>query len=305
MEAEREEKKDINWKNRKIRQRLIDFRTSLINDGYMQKTVQQYMQRIKTLYRTYEIEIRELPYLSNKTIPKAPPITYKDLPTRDLLRNILPLCNQVQSALMLFMISSGCARKEALSLKIQDFIDATSEYHDGSDDINIVLGRLYGREDVIPTWSVFRFKTGQYYTTFSSPESTVFIVGYLLSRRDLLESGKSLFKINEHYVSDFFSLINKRLGLGKAGTYNKFRSHALRKFHASALYNDGMSKDMVNELQGKMKSKTDRAYFVVNPDVLRREYIHHIGSVSILSDVDVGVWGKLDLSDLDDFSRFY
>ena len=31
--------------------------------------------------------------------------------------------------------------------------------------------------------------------------------------------------------------INNSLELGKVGPYNRFRSHMLRKFHASALYN--------------------------------------------------------------------
>jgi Phage integrase family. len=59
-----------------------------------------------------------------------------------------------------------------------------------------------------------------------------------------------------------FERINEELGFGKVGNYNRFRSHMLRKFHASALYNDGMSRDNVNDLQGKAKNKTDDAYFI-------------------------------------------
>lgn len=44
-------------------------------------------------------------------------------------------------------------------------------------------------------------------------------------------------------------------GLGKIGPYNRFRSNMLRKFHVSSLYNDGMSLDDVNDLQGKAKNK--------------------------------------------------
>ena len=38
-----------------------------------------------------------------------------------------------------------------------------------------------------------------------------------------------------------FEMINDTLGLGRVGRYLRFRSHMLRNFHASALYNDGMS----------------------------------------------------------------
>lgn len=47
----------------------------------------------------------------------------------------------------------------------------------------------------------------------------------------------------------------------------------LRKFHASALYNDGMSLDKVNDLQGNAKNKTDATYFMTKPDNLKCEYI--------------------------------
>ena len=60
----------------------------------------------------------------------------------------------------------------------------------------------------------------------------------------------------------------------------------LRKFHASALYNDGMSLDNVNDLQGKAKNKTDQAYFMINPEDLKYEYIKHLPAITINTDVE-------------------
>ena len=60
----------------------------------------------------------------------------------------------------------------------------------------------------------------------------------------------------------------------------------LRKFHASALYNDGMSLDKVNDLQGKAKNKTDEAYFMTNPEDLKNEYINHLSAVTINKEVE-------------------
>ena len=88
------------------------------------------------------------------------------------------------------------------------------------------------------------------------------------------------------YLIQKFIDINNELGLGKVGTYNRFRSHMLRKFHASALYNDGMSRDKVNDLQGKAKNKTDEAYFMTNPDDLKYEYIKHLPAVTINQEVE-------------------
>lgn len=60
----------------------------------------------------------------------------------------------------------------------------------------------------------------------------------------------------------------------------------LRKFHASSLYNDGMSLDKVNDLQGKAKNKTNEAYFMTNPEDLKYEYIKHLAAVTINTDVE-------------------
>ena len=304
-EAEREEKKQTLWRERKVRQRLIDFRTHLIEQDYMLRTIRQHMTRIKTVYYTFEIELRQLPQISEKNIKKPTPFYYSDLPDKQLIRTILPMCKPLYRAIVLFMLSSGCARKETLNLKIKDFISATSEYHN-SDNISDVLMELVGRDDIVPTWNVYRFKTGRFYTTFCSPEATMSIVGYLLERKDNFNEDSVLFKVNERYFSEFFSTVNEKLQLGKVGTYNRFRSHVLRKFHASALYNDGMSMDAVNELQGKSKGRTDSAYFVVNPIGLKKEYVKHMGCVCVFSDgVNPGVWGKLDVSDFEDYSRWH
>ena len=60
----------------------------------------------------------------------------------------------------------------------------------------------------------------------------------------------------------------------------------LRKFHATALYNDGMSLDDVNDLQGKAKNKTDQSYFMTNPEDLKYEYIKHLHAVTISKEVE-------------------
>ena len=64
-----------------------------------------------------------------------------------------------------------------------------------------------------------------------------------------------------------------------------FRSHMLRRFHASALYNDGMSLNDVNDLQGKSKNRTDQTYFMINPENLKYEYIEHLPAVTINTEV--------------------
>ena len=112
----------------------------------------------------------------------------------------------------------------------------------------------FGDYNVIPTFNMLRQKTGKYYTTYCSPQATNTINSYLLSRRNPLDNESQLFNIHEDYLIKKFTFLNNEL-VGKAGTYNRFRGHILRKFHACALYNDGRSLDNVNVLQCKAKNK--------------------------------------------------
>ena len=52
----------------------------------------------------------------------------------EIIKDAINITNPIMQAIILFISSSGCARQETLNITIQDFIDATREYHD-SDDI--------------------------------------------------------------------------------------------------------------------------------------------------------------------------
>ena len=188
-------------------------------------------------------------------------------------------------AVILFMTSSGCARRETLNITIQDFINATYDYHH-KQDIDDVIRILQDKEDIIPSWTLKRQKTNKYYTTFSSPESTTEIIHYLISEERELTPSTPLFDVSATHFTNMFIKINNQLNLGKAGNYNRFRSHMLRKFHASQLYNDGMSMDEIDELQGRGKDPTRTSYFLEDPNKLREKYIQHLNAVTINLDVN-------------------
>ena len=286
QEAEKEEQENIIWKHSTLRKRLIDFRNHLLQKGHVANTVKAYTSRVQTVYEEgFEIDIGKLPKLNQKNIAKPTPISFNDLPDKELIKKILKIVNPLMRAAILFMTSSGCAKRETLNLTIQGFIDSTYEYHN-SNDIYEVLSCLNGRDDVIPSWKLKRQKTNKYYTTFSSPESTTEIINYLLSEERDFKPEDPLFKITATHFNNTFTKINNTLNLGKAGTYNRFRSHMLRKFHASQLYNDGLSMDEVDELQGRGKDQTRTSYFLEDPLRLREKYIEHLNAVTINLDVN-------------------
>ena len=65
-EAETEEDQGVRWKRRTLKRRLINFRTFLA-EKYLKNYVKNTFSRIITIYKHYEIEIHDLPPLSQKT----------------------------------------------------------------------------------------------------------------------------------------------------------------------------------------------------------------------------------------------
>ena len=283
-EAEAEEEQGIRWKKRKLKRRLLEFRQHLL-EKYTLNTVKSKYRPIVAIYKYFEIEVLDIPPINKKGAITPEPIQFKDLPDKEIIRKAINIGTPIMKAAIYFMASSGCARRETLNLTIQDYIDALKEYTNKT-NIYDIINELGHDCDVIPTFSVYRQKTGKYYTTYCSPEAVNAINEYILSREDPVTRESKLFKIDPDYFTTRFMKINDTLGLGKVGRHGRFRSHMLRKFHASALYNDGMSLDKVNDLQGKAKNKTDASYFMTNPEDLKYEYIKHLPAVTINQDVE-------------------
>lgn len=280
-EAEKDEENGIRWKNRKLKQRLLNFRVFL-QRNYLISTVKVHFQRILTIYRHFEIEIHNLPQINQKNTNKLKPIMFEDLPTKEIIKDAVNITNPIMKAIILFISSSGCARQETLNITIQDFIDATREYHN-SNDIYEIITILNKRNDVVPTFKLKRQKTNKFYFTFCSPEAVSYILDYLIISKRKLENDDMLFKTNLDYLNGYFKEINESLNLGKVRTYNRFRSHMLRKFHASALYNheNGLSMDEIDALQGRGKDNTHSAYFMEDPFKLKNKYIKVLDSIII------------------------
>lgn len=286
VEAEEEESKGVKWKLSSLKRRLLEYRQFLLQN-YSYNSFKTYFGPIIKIYKHYDIEINELPKLNQKGIKKPKPLTYRDLPDKEIIRQAVNISTPFMKAVILFMCSSGCSLRETMNLTIKDYVASIREYTDKKDVLE-AINDIKNLDDVVPTWEIWRQKTNKYYTTYSSPESVNAINSYLITREDELTDDSKLFHYHTVYVRDLFYNINKELNLGTVGdnNYGRFRSHMLRKFHASALYNDGMSIDKVNDLQGKAKNKTDQAYFMTNPEDLKNEYIAHISAITINKEVE-------------------
>lgn len=275
-EAMMDEENMVPLKNRHIKNRLLNFRSYLLDSELSINTVKTYFSRIKTFYRHFEIE---LPYLNDIKFDEEYLSSYYDLPTRGDIRKVCSISSNAFRALVLFISSSGCAKAETLSITVGDFVKASDEYHDGG-SIDDVLNCLVGRRDIVPAFYLKRIKTNKFYYAFCSPEASHHIVKYLISRKGLSLDDR-LFDFTDGSLIYSFKKVNDKLNMAFVGRYRFFRSHALRKFHAS---NIGLSAVIVDELQGRGKSKVREAYMKTNPIKLKEIYMGAMHNVMVFDD---------------------
>lgn len=291
MEADQEEEAGIRWKRRKLKHRLTQYM------NYCKETMEfsaakSYVTKIKGFYHHHEIEIGNLPKWNPKNARIHPPIKPDDLPTKEIIRQALEISSPLMRAIILTLVSTGMSRADLLRLKVTDFLTSTYQYHQ-KDTIQEAIPVLLEIDEIIPTLENQRVKNNKYYFTFMTPEAVTEICNYLLIRdkrnhkyhRPLIKPEDPLFKISDTTYGDKFVEINNTLKLGKKGTYNRFRSHMLRKYHATELEKHGMPREHIRTLQGKSNTKVDEAYFYIDTETLRKEYIEAMTGLLMYTEV--------------------
>ena len=281
-EADLEEEQGIRLKKRTLRTRLVNYRKYIVAKD-SKNTIQNKMTQVKSFYRHFEIEIPQLPYLSDKNIRKEVPIGYDDIPSKTIIREALDFSNLMMRSFILLQCSSGMAKAEVLSLTVGQFLEATERY-DPNKSIHDNLINIYSsKEIIVPTFKMKRAKVNEYYYTFCTAEAVHEIVKMLLNANRKLELDSPLFKVSSNYINLLMGQINDVLCLGKVGIYNKFRSHMLRKFNATQLCNgeNALSEEEVDFIQGRSRGKIRETYLKKNPVELKHKYISAMNNVLI------------------------
>ena len=252
---------------------------------------------LNPVYRYYEIEIGDLAKPNARSYNKPGDPTFDELPTHEEISKVMHVAPLWFQAVLVFMTSSGCARKETIEMTVGQFKKATYPFHQKNDIVE-ALYVLKDLDNVIPTFKLKREKTNKYYYTFCSPEAVSKIVEYLLTDRiETLEDGTlklinlsdddKLFDKEENYLPIAFYRYNDLFDFGQASDgFNRFRSHMMRKFHSNHLRKSGMSESDIDALQGRTKSSTHAAYFLDDPTILLKKYVEHFPCLLIEATVN-------------------
>ena len=263
---------ELKWDETQFRLWLIQFR-NYCYENYKEDTGKRYIQRIKTVFRHYGVDIGELPYASTKQVRKSEQIDYEDLPNRQVLKKCIELKNPLLKASTLFLSSSGISKTDALNLTIQDYLDATMEYHNSNNIYEAINLMDKSEISIIPTFKLQRQKTGETYRTFCSPEAVKAINIYLLSR-EYLENDDKLFDIGERQFSRIFQQTNDKLNLGRVNGNRRFTPQMLRSYQASQLAEGGMTDSNIDLIQGrKPQSIARKSYIRIKRSTLKEQYI--------------------------------
>ena len=273
-EADQEEEDQIRMKRRKIKTRLIEYQTYLKSQEYSKTYIKGNITLVKIFYGHYEIETPKLPPLNLKTTYHE---RYEDIPTKKQIQEALETAPKIMhKAMILFMISSGSSRMETTMLKVNDFIDATKDYHSNG-SIRNILNELENQDDIIPLFKMTRAKTDYPYYTCCSPEASSMIVRHLKKEKSVRLNDR-IFKLDLDSVSRFFSRINDKNGWGKKGNgFRLFHPHALRKFNTTAIEDMGFA----NTIQGRRPDPITEAYFKHNPKRIKEKYLEHLPKLTI------------------------
>ena len=282
-EADKEEEQQIRPKKRKVNKRLIYFKQWLQENNYRPQSINNYITQVRTFYSYFDITTTKLP--KNKL--RKP--SYEDIIRREHIQIALDHCTSTKmKAIILFMASSGTAVNETSKITIQDFIEATRDYHHETRIENVIFA-LDGREDIIPTWSIRREKTDVPYYTFCTPEATKAIITYLketLIRKGLKHEDK-LFGIKKRGISSKYRRLNDDCNFGWVdNTHRFFHAHGMRKFFASSMLTEGVSELTVDFMEGRSVKKTHMAYFNLSPEQLKKRYITAMNCVTIQEDIE-------------------
>ncbi|MDR0912277.1 MAG: integrase [Methanobrevibacter sp.] len=268
-----EEEKEIPLNVRKIKGQLKNYQKYLIYDKKLAiTTIKDWFGKIKTFYKHNEVELPYIPTIKmDRKIEK-----YEDIPKlKDIKIALKTTKNPLEKAIILFMATSGTAKKETLNLTINDFINATKEYHN-SNKIIEVIKTLENKNEIIPTFEIIRTKTNRLYYTSCSDEATKLILKYLKTRKELKNEDK-LFKISDDGLMKFFRRINNENNWGKVNHYCFFHSHGLRKFNATTIED----KAFANLIQGRKLDPTTESYFKQNPKRTKEKYLQHLHKFKI------------------------
>jgi integrase len=296
-EARKEIKKPISERRLKID--LAGFRRFLQDNGLAPLSVKAYMTGVISFYSAYDISIPNIRNKKAKGLQKN-----KDIPTKEDIQDCLKVADVFERALVLVGTSSGLAEQEITNLTVND------------------IKKGYDPETEITTLELRRIKEEVDFITFLSPEASRAVWAYLeyrnrtdnindqrikqLEKQKVYSDDGYLFikrKVSDSYLEThneeerklnrpafmkiYREISTKARKNTPKGDWNLIRSHNVRKYYNSCLYNAGADSFFVEYTMGHTLDDTRAAYFRAVPADMKKIYQKYIPYLTIEKNLDV------------------
>ncbi len=264
VESIQEVKQGLLPAERKSKGYIAKFKKCMAEKGFAPKSQSVMMAAVKSFFKT-----NDMPLSQSISKTKKSHILEENnvfLKRDDIIKLIVNAKNLREKAIILCMSTSGMAIREIINLKV---------------------GNIEIDNEGIGTIRIRRQKAQTDYVTFISPEATIALKNYWDERNrdpDIKIKGKDDFtfvsygnrskgkQLDPVTVSALFKILGNQLGYNNGDGFVKSRSHALRKYFASTLEDNGFPKPKVDFMIGHTISNTDAAYFNRDPDKLKELY---------------------------------
>lgn len=208
----------------KIYDRILDFRSNLIDEGRLITGVSNYITRIKTLYKKNRVKVPYLPPVNEINANRSQVIKFEDYLTKDEIKKGIVHLSLIQQARMMAMITGGLSNDECASLRTKEhFIDPLYKYHQKDDDVE-ALKCLADSDNIIWVICIKRGKTGKPFYAIMNPECVQMTAMAKLEEIKPLRYGrvpreidKRLYPTDKSFFGECCRRINDGLGYGYIG----------------------------------------------------------------------------------------
>jgi integrase len=296
LEAENEIQNNVTPRMRNIKKHLTGFRKYIQDKGLAPCTVQVHMSAVRSFYKTFDIEIPNLPNTGNRAKPLE---KHKNIPTKEDLQAVLKVCGPLERAVLLVGVSSGLSANEIQNLKNRDFKNGYDQKTEVT-TLNLRRGKVKVDFTTFTTpeasravWDYLeyrarkpKFRNRQKIETFEKQEITS-DDGYLFVMRSvsdkfLIDRNEEIRKLNSTVIIKLYRKLSEDVGKNTpSGDWNLIRSHTMRKFFCSAMLNAGADSFFIEFLMAHTLDSTRAAYFRASPEKLKEIYLKFIPSLTI------------------------
>ena len=294
-EALDEQSKQVPHHQLSIIDRLEDFQNYLIESNLVVGTVKLHMTLIQTIYRKNRVEIPYIESVNPKQCRKREYIEYKDILTKEEIRCCLSHMRLPAQARAMTIIQGGLSNEECEHLTTRSFIDELHKYHQKDNDLDALKWLANVNNPVIWVTKLIRVKTGKPYYALIGSEAI-----NKIAEAKLYEYGnkgfipEKLLNMNKGSFTRTCSTVSKKCGLPLVSEEAKFRSHMLRKFHATNIRgsvltyeeHSRISNAEIDEMQGRGKTSVQDTYIKSNPLEQKLIYAKVMNNVSLYNEYE-------------------